>query len=41
MPACRRDRQLDTGSVELQFDTGTTTCNILPCEGASAADDRG
>ena len=26
-------RQLDAGSVELQFDTGTATCNILPCEG--------
>ncbi len=25
--------QLDAGSVELQFDTKTATCNILPCEG--------
>ena len=34
-------RQLDAGSVELQFDTGTATCNIVPCEGTSAANDRG
>ncbi|TVS16653.1 MAG: YheU family protein [Planctomycetaceae bacterium] len=34
-------RQLDAGHVELQFDAKTATCNILPCGGTSAANDRG
>jgi uncharacterized protein len=32
-------RQLHAGRVELHFDAETATCNILPCEETSAADD--
>ena len=34
-------RQLDAGSVELHFDAKTATCNILPCEEPSGANDGG
>ena len=34
-------RQLDAGSIELQFDAETATCNILPCQETSAANDGG
>jgi uncharacterized protein YheU (UPF0270 family) len=34
-------RQLDAGRVELHFDAKTATCNILPCQEPSSANDGG
>jgi uncharacterized protein len=34
-------RQLAAGRVELHFDVETATCNILPCQETSAANDGG